>query len=96
MKRQLERLIEVSELRHATVQVVPHSYGPHAGVDGPVTLLETPDHKWLAYLETQGIGQLIEEADKVSVFQGRYSMIRSQALNVRESLNFIKQLAGEQ
>jgi hypothetical protein len=91
----LERVLEVAELRHATVQVMPLAYAPHAGVDGAMTLLETPEHKWLAYLETQGIGQLLDEGDKVSVLQGRYSMIRSQALNVRESVNFIKQLAGE-
>jgi transcriptional regulator with XRE-family HTH domain len=95
MRHQLDRFIEIAELRHVTLQVMPLSYGPHAGVDGAMTLLETPEHKWLAYLETQGVGQLMDDADQVSVFQGRYSMIRSQALNVRDSVDFIKQLAGE-
>jgi transcriptional regulator with XRE-family HTH domain len=95
MKRQLEHLVQASEMRNVAIQVMPLGYGQHSGLSGPMTLLETPDHKWLGYLETQDVGQLIDDADKVSVLQERYSMIRSQALNVRDSVDFIKQLAGE-
>jgi transcriptional regulator with XRE-family HTH domain len=95
MKAQLQRLLELDDQRNVSIQVMPTSYGMHAGVDGPMTLLETPEHKWLGYLEAQGHGQLMDDADAVSVLQETYSMIRSQALNPRESVKFIEQLAGE-
>jgi transcriptional regulator with XRE-family HTH domain len=95
MKRQLEHIIQVSGQRNVSVQVMPATYGEHAGVSGAIQLLETPDHKWLAYLETQDVGNLLEDRDRVSVMQERYSMIRSQALNMRDSVDFIKQMAGE-
>jgi transcriptional regulator with XRE-family HTH domain len=95
MKRQLEHMVELSSMRNVAIVVMPMSYGLSAGLTGPMTLLETPEHKYLGYLESQGIGQLLDDADVVSIMQERYSMIRSQALNPRESVDFIKQLAGE-
>jgi hypothetical protein len=95
MKRQLEHLVKLSDLRNVSIQVMPTAYGFSAGLTGPMTLIETPEHKFLAYLESQGIGQLMDDMDRVSVLQERYAMIRSQALNPRESVDFIKQLAGE-
>jgi hypothetical protein len=95
MKRQLEHLLQLADQGNVSIQIMPLAYGPHAGVDGPMTLLETPEHKWLAYLETQNHSQLIDDADAVSVMQDRYSMVRSQALNVRETVKFIEQMAGE-
>jgi transcriptional regulator with XRE-family HTH domain len=95
MKRQLEHLIEVSEMRNVSIQVMPMSYESHAGLDGPMTLLETPEHKWLAYFEVQEHSQLLDDANRVSLLQERYAMIRSQALTPRESVKLIEQLAGE-
>jgi transcriptional regulator with XRE-family HTH domain len=95
MKLQLEHLVELAEQRNVSIQVMPGASGLHAGVSGPMTVLETPDHKWLAYLETQDVGQLLDDADRVSVMQERYSSLRTQALNARDSVDFIKQLAGE-
>jgi hypothetical protein len=60
-----------------------------------LTLVETPEHSWLAYVETQGNSQLIHETDRVSVLHQRYSMMRSQALGLTESTQFIKRVMGE-
>ncbi len=95
MAGQLRHLAGLCERRNITVQVMPLSYESHAGVDGPLTLLEMPEHIWLAYLEVQGTGHLIDEPGEVSALHERYSMIRSQALTPRDSLRFIRSLAEE-
>ncbi|MEV6011826.1 helix-turn-helix transcriptional regulator [Streptomyces sp. NPDC051976] len=95
-RRQAARLLEVGAQRNVTIQVMPMSFKAHAGVDGPMTVLETPSRELLAYLEVQGRGLLVDERDEVSVLNQRYAMIRSQALNVGDSARLIEQMAGEQ
>ncbi|GGO93002.1 helix-turn-helix domain-containing protein [Wenjunlia tyrosinilytica] len=95
MREQLAHLASCAELRNVNVHVMPQSRGAHAGVDGPMTLLETPEHTHLAYLESQGNSLLLNDADEVGRMMQRYAMIRSQALRLDESAALIKQLAGE-
>lgn len=94
-KAQLERLLEVGELRNVSVQVMPTTYDAHAGFNGPMTLLETAERRRLAYLEVQGRSILTDDCDEVSELHQRYAMIRSQALSVRESAKLIETIAGE-
>lgn len=91
---QLEHLLAVGRERNVTVQVMPTAY-EHAGFDGPMTLLETPERRLLAYLEVQGRSMLIDVRDEVSELHMRYSMIRSQALTPGDSARLIEQIAGE-
>ncbi len=57
----------------------------HAGFDGPLMLLETPDHRWFGYAEGQRGGLLITNPDEVSIMLQRYAKLRSQALNPQDS-----------
>ncbi|MFJ8933951.1 helix-turn-helix domain-containing protein [Streptomyces sp. NPDC102364] len=95
LKGQLKRLLEVGRRRNVSIQVMPTSYEGHAGVDGPMTLLETPERQLLVYLETQGNGRIIDDRDEVSVLHTRYGMIRTQALTPGDSAELIEQMAGE-
>jgi hypothetical protein len=95
-KEQLAYLLEVSQQRNVTIQVMPMSYEAHVGLDGPMTLLETPERRLLAYLEVQERSMLIDDRDEVSELHMRYSMIRSQALTPGDSAKLIEQIAGEQ
>ncbi|MEV6010710.1 helix-turn-helix transcriptional regulator [Streptomyces sp. NPDC051976] len=94
-KAQLTQLLEADALRNVTIQVLPLDYGAHAGYDGPMTLLETPERQLLAYLEVQARSILVDDRDEVSTLNQRYAMIRSQALSVRESAKLIETIAGE-
>jgi transcriptional regulator with XRE-family HTH domain len=53
LKAQLRYLLKVSELSNAEVQVIPASYGMHAGLHGPMVLVETDVHRQFAYVESQ-------------------------------------------
>ncbi|MER6996677.1 helix-turn-helix transcriptional regulator [Streptomyces sp. NPDC000410] len=98
MRRQLLHLAECARRRNVTVQVLPLDCGlsgEHAGDRGGMTLIETPDHDHLVYLEPQDESLLIKDPGKVSTYAQRYARIRAQALDPRESLGLIERLAGE-
>lgn len=99
MRAQMRHLVACTRRRNVNLYVLPlgcGAGGEHAGARGGITLVETPDHDRLAYLEVQGESLLITDPAKVSTFAQRYAKIRAQALDPRESLGLIEELAGEQ
>ncbi|MFE9841449.1 helix-turn-helix domain-containing protein [Streptomyces goshikiensis] len=98
MAEQYQHLAELARRRNVTVQVLPLDCGfsgEHAGARGGMTLIETPNHDRLAYMETQGESLLISAPATVSTYSQRYAKIRTQAMGRRDSLAFIEKLAGE-
>ncbi|MGW8988030.1 Scr1 family TA system antitoxin-like transcriptional regulator [Streptomyces parvus] len=97
MREQLLHLVECARRRNVTLLVLPldaGKYGEYAGDRGSMSLLETPEHEHLVYLEPQDESLLISDPAKVSTYAQRYAKIRSQALGPRESLDLIMRLAG--
>ncbi|MBK3543196.1 helix-turn-helix transcriptional regulator [Streptomyces sp. MBT60] len=97
MREQLLHLVECARRRNVTLLVLPLDAGKDGEYDGgrgSMSLLETPEHERLVYLEPQDESILISDAAKVSTYAQRYAKIRSQALGPRESLDLIKRLAG--
>ncbi|MCQ4042068.1 helix-turn-helix domain-containing protein [Streptantibioticus rubrisoli] len=92
---QLEHLLELSERRNVSIQIMPTVCESHAGFNGPMHLLETPAHQWLVYVEGQKVGVMIDDPDQVSELYQRYAMIRSQALAPGDSVKLIEKLLGE-
>lgn len=98
MRDQLLHLAECAKRRNVTLQVLPLDcglLGEHAGAYGNMTLVETPEHDHLIYMEPQDESLLISDPAKVSAYTQRYAKIRSQALGPRESLGLIERLAGD-
>jgi transcriptional regulator with XRE-family HTH domain len=91
----IEHVLHVAERRNIEVQLMPLVRVTHAGVDGPMQLLETPDARWYAYCEGQESGQFISEPKVVSTLQARYARMRSQALNPEDSLSLLQRIRGE-
>lgn len=76
---------------------MPNSRETNAGVDGPMVLLETPDHRTIGYVEGQRGSYFLTDPEDVSVLSHRYGTIQSQALDPESSVTFIKRLlAGDQ
>lgn len=95
MRSQLLHLLECAKLRNITIQIVPMSCESHAGFDGPMTLLGTDDGQTVAYVEGQAGSAWVTSPLKVVNLEGRYGIIRSEALNTEESLRLIEEVAGE-
>jgi transcriptional regulator with XRE-family HTH domain len=93
---QLGRLREWAMLPGVTIQVMPLGRDFHAGLAGPFTVIETPDHQRIAYVEGQRRGWLIADLDEVSNLERKYAMLRTQALNAQEGRRLLSRLLGEQ
>ncbi|WP_237330289.1 helix-turn-helix domain-containing protein [Streptomyces sp. BA2] len=93
---QLRCLRESAALPGVALQVMPVGRSFHAGLSGPFTLIETPDHQRLGYTEAQRGSQLIADPDEVSILERKYAMLRSQALNPEETRALLDRLLGEQ
>jgi hypothetical protein len=68
----------IDRLWNTEIQLMPLRQPVHAGLDGPLQLLETPKNKWFAYSEGQENGRLISDPKGISVLQQRYAKLRSQ------------------
>ncbi|WP_405602477.1 helix-turn-helix transcriptional regulator [Streptomyces sp. NBC_01410] len=95
LREQIRHLRRCAELPFLGLQIMPTDREVHAGLAGPVVLLETPDHDHLAYVEGQLVSFLHDDPDKVSVLQQKYGMLRSQALSPAESMGMLDELLGE-
>ncbi|WP_327326286.1 helix-turn-helix transcriptional regulator [Streptomyces sp. NBC_01210] len=95
LREQIRHLRRCAELPFLGLQIMPTAREKHAGLNGPMVLLETPEHDQLAYMEGQRVSFLVDDADEVSVLQQKYGMLRSQALTPEESMGLLDDLAGE-
>ncbi|MFJ4470910.1 Scr1 family TA system antitoxin-like transcriptional regulator [Streptomyces sp. NPDC089424] len=91
----LDHVLDLAALRNVEVQIMPTEQETHAGLDGPMQLLETPENKWFAYCEGQRGGLLISDAKEVSALQGRYARMRSQALTLKDSMSLLHLMRGD-
>ncbi|MEV6265014.1 helix-turn-helix transcriptional regulator [Streptomyces sp. NPDC051784] len=95
LRDQLRHLRKCAELPFLGLQVMPTERETHAALDGPMVLLETPDHDQLAYIEGQRVSVLIDDLDEVSALHQKYGMLRSQAYSPEESTRLLDDLLGE-
>ncbi|GHE88697.1 helix-turn-helix domain-containing protein [Streptomyces fumanus] len=89
---QLRRLVEVTELRNVSVQVLPFERASATALMGPMVLLETGDHERYVFSEGPFASELSADPDAVSRVTERLSMIRAQALGPVETAHFIERM----
>lgn len=92
MRGQLKHLLELAERPNVMIDVVPQDAVYHVGLEGVVTLLGFDNEPDIAYTESSGRGQVVEDAAGVSDFQVRYDLIRGHALPVAESRKLIESI----
>ncbi|RLL66006.1 helix-turn-helix transcriptional regulator [Streptomyces sp. Z26] len=90
----LDQLIECAGLYNVELQIMSLVQPEHAGTDGPLRLVETPEHQWFGYSEGQESGQLISDEKALSWLHMRYAKLRSQALTPVDSLSLLKRMRG--
>ncbi|MFF7854044.1 Scr1 family TA system antitoxin-like transcriptional regulator [Streptomyces sp. NPDC007904] len=91
----IDHVPEIAELRNVDIQVMPLMRESHAGLHGPLQLLESPESQWFAYVEGQQSGQLITDRKVVSVLQRRYARMRAQALPLPDSVSLLQRMRGD-
>ncbi|MFQ6855864.1 helix-turn-helix transcriptional regulator [Streptomyces sp. 35M1] len=95
LRRQLEHLLLVGELRNVTLQVMPMGLEEHAGIDGEIQVLKFKDGSAVGRSEGAFGGRPVSDPKQVRILDLRCGMIRAQALTPRESTAFIEHVLGE-
>ena len=97
MRAQYRHLIEVAELPHVTLQVIPFSRGAHAGESGSFTVLrfEERDLPDVVYLEQLTSAFYLDQRSDVERYLEVVDEISSQALTPAETTRLIEQAASE-
>ncbi|NEV87226.1 helix-turn-helix domain-containing protein [Streptomyces tendae] len=92
---QLERLLELGELRSVSIQVMPTDCEEHFGTGGLIEVLKFPDGTAVGRSEGAFNGRPVSDPKQLRILELRYGMIRAQALTPRESRAVIEQMLGE-
>ncbi|MFD5703965.1 helix-turn-helix domain-containing protein [Streptomyces lasiicapitis] len=94
-RRQLERLLELGQLRHVEIQVMPTAHWDHPGTGGLIEVLKFGDGTAMARSDGEFGGRPVSELRQLRLLELRYGIIRTRALTPGESLDFIEQVLGE-
>jgi hypothetical protein len=91
MRAQLDHLVEVSGLRHVTIQVVPFSRGGHAAAGGSFTVLrfgepEVPD---VVYIEQLTSALYLDKHEDVDHYMEVMNHLSTEALTPADSARFV-------
>jgi transcriptional regulator with XRE-family HTH domain len=95
LRRQLEHLLHVGQLRNVSLQVMPTDREDHAGMQGLIEVLKFDDGTAVGRSDGAFNGRPVSDPKDLRILELRYGIIRAQAFTPRESLTFIEQLLGE-
>ncbi|MGW1127017.1 helix-turn-helix domain-containing protein [Streptomyces sp. NPDC002526] len=95
LRRQLEHLLEVGELRNVEIQVMPTNREDHAGMGGVMEVLKFRDGSAVGRSEGDFGSRPVADPKRVRIIELRSGIMRAQALTPRESRAFIEQVLGE-
>lgn len=95
LKEQLGHILDVGQRRNVEIQVMPTDRQVHAGVNGPMILLETEEREQVAYVDGPNGGYFVSKQPDLSYLFARYGILRAQALNPEESAQLISEVAAK-
>ena len=93
MADQVHHLLEVSHRPTIRVQVLPDAVGAHAGMGGPIVILEYEADPSIVYVEHAGTGDLyLESPEDVAGYTVRYASVMAAALSVPDSIAYLQRM----
>lgn len=96
MRDQLKHLLEMGQMRHITIQVIPFTAGAHAAMNGQMTIFDRLDGQPVLYYEGPTGGHVVSDVGVVSDAVDRMDVLRAQALSPDDSAEMIRQVMEEQ
>ena len=92
MRGQYAHLLEMGELPHIVIQVLPYDAGLHAGHMGSFTVMDRDDTDGIVWAETHTGGRFFDSGDEVSEYVRVYDHLRATALSPPASRKLIASL----
>lgn len=90
MRDQLARIEATAALPNIYVQVMPFTSTRHPGGDGPLSVIEYRDKPGIWFTEGPRSGRMSDDREEVLAAMSSLNLIRSAALTVHESVEFIR------
>lgn len=93
---QLQHIVQMANLSHISVQVLPFKAGAHPAMDGSFIILgfpEAPDPD-VVYLESQTGSLYLEKLPEVDRYRAMFNHLVAKALDPDESKNMMTQVAA--
>lgn len=88
-------LLALADRRNVALQVLPAATSAHPGVWGPIALLESPQHRWLARTEAQDATTVIADRHQASALLQRHAQLRTQAMTPEATRTLLAALADK-
>ncbi|MFC9426847.1 helix-turn-helix domain-containing protein [Streptomyces sp. NPDC056987] len=96
MRDQLKKLVDLLELPHVTVQLLPLACGAHPGFYGPFVLMSFPEpNPDLVWLELRKNSVYLEESGDVDGYADVFDHLRALALSPPDTRTRIEQIIKE-
>ncbi|BAJ27075.1 putative transcriptional regulator [Kitasatospora setae KM-6054] len=95
MARQLLHLEALSARPNLVLQVAPYRLAQDRSLSHPVTILTLPNRALVGYTETLQRGYMVQDADTVSTWVGRYDRLQVNSLSQLDSSAFIREARKE-
>ncbi|MER5489723.1 helix-turn-helix domain-containing protein [Streptomyces sp. LE64] len=94
MRGQIQHLIEVSERPNVTLQVMPFSFGGHAGESGSFTMLSFPesDLSDVVYLEQLTSALYVDKPEEVAQYANVMEQLRTDSPNPSDTRDLLRGL----
>jgi hypothetical protein len=94
MQGQLRHLIEISAQSNITLQVMPFSFGGHAGESGSFTMLRFPesDLSDIVYLEQLTSALYLDKREEVAQYERVMERLRQDSPDPAESRDLLRGL----
>lgn len=95
MREQIRHLVDMVEAHSSiTLQLLPFSAGPHAGLAGPFVILDFPNpaDQSMVYLESRHDGLYLEDPQVISDYRTVLGHVQVSALNPAESVAHLTSL----
>ncbi|MFG1964771.1 helix-turn-helix domain-containing protein [Nonomuraea sp. NPDC049028] len=97
MREQVERLVEIAQLRTVTLQVLPFEVGEHSAMHGSFTILQFPPahDPDKVYLEQQIGGIYTQKMQEVERYRLLFDDLRARALGPGETIAMLRSTITE-
>ncbi|MFE4213610.1 helix-turn-helix domain-containing protein [Streptomyces sp. NPDC056844] len=90
----IDHLLGAGRLRNVEIQAMPLIQEDHSGFEGPLSLAETTENRWVGYVEAHDSSMLITDPKAASAMLQRYGKMRSQALSHQVTTSLLEQMRG--
>lgn len=92
MRAQFAHLLEMADLPHVVVQILPFDAGGHPGQIGAFEIIELDDQPEIVWVEGPGDGRFLDREDQVAQCVRSYDHLRAMALSPAASRTMITAL----